>query len=287
MHPEMVLATAQAGRGLGGLLGGMGGAGFDALTFGAPVYLAAAYFFIFWDRRSDDSENKEDGQVGLKLGLFTLVIAALGVVMAGLSNTIDFLLAGAKPSAQIKAALASLIAGGAVIGAVLFMFVPRTNTKDFNKAERFAWGFVAVLTGLMTILALKMFLMALFTGAPWKHGSSAGLAELAVAGGVFYFALSKFGGLSGWTAPAKAPSMPAGFGAQPQPGMPQQPGVPQQQAYPGAPQTAPQQAPQGYPPQQSGGVPPAGGGYPPQGGGLPPPAGGGYPPQGGGGYPPR
>ena len=59
-----------------------------------------------------------------------------------LQSVIDFLLAGAKPSMQIKSALGGLIAGGAVLFLVMGMFLPRTNSKDFPKAERFAYGFI-------------------------------------------------------------------------------------------------------------------------------------------------
>ncbi len=250
-----------------------------AFTVGAAALLAGGYFFIFWDRRSDDSANKEDNQVGLKLTLYMFLVICLGTAAAGIDGLLGYLLSGAKATPVLKASMASVIAGAGLFAGIFFMFVPRTNTKDFPKAERYAVGLVAVLAGIVTIMSFNGLLQALFGGAKWKQVTAFEIAHLVTYGAIMFVSLMRLGTLSGWTAAVKMPAMPAGFAqpGQPQPGQPQaapQQGYPPQQSQPQAPA-------QGYPP-QGGQVPPAGGGYPPQGGGNLPPPGGGYPPQGGG-----
>jgi len=276
MDREMMEMAAKAGGGGGGL-GGM----LDTLMNTGPalalslVFAATAYFFIFWERRKDDSPNKDDGQVGLKVVMYALLILAIGIAAGGLSAILDFLLAGAKNTPQIKGGIAHLLAGGVLFAGIFFAVMPRTNAKEYNKTERAASAFLALAFGIHTFIALDGLLAGLFGGAPWKLVSAGHFANLLVYGPLAFLALARIGGMSGWTAPVRMPQMPPGFppaggGQPPQQGFGQQ-GYPQQGG--------------GYPP-QGGGYPPQGGGYPPQGGGYPPQGGGGYPPQGGGGLPP-
>jgi hypothetical protein len=248
-----------------------GGAGLFIVV--AIAVLVAGYFFLFWERRRDDSPLRGDDQIGLKLGLFTLLIVALSYAAGGLHNVMWYLLSGTKApmgSGLIKSGIASLLAGGIGFAAISFLFLPRTNAKEFDRVERYAVGGVAIASGLLAFDALDGLLGGLFVSADWKSQTSGEFASLVVFGALFFLTLMRFGQLSGWTAPQR-PVMP----------MQQPPGG----GYP------PQQG-GGYPPQQGGGYPPqqGGGGYPPQGGGGYPPqqGGGGYPPQqGGGGYPPQ
>jgi hypothetical protein len=236
------------------------GAGFYIVV--AFAVLIAGYFFLFWERRKDDSPLKGDDQIGLKLGLFTLLIVALSYAAGGLHSVLWYLLSGTKApmgSGLIKAGIASLLAGGIGFAAISFLFLPRTNAKEFDRVERYAVGGVAIASGMMAFGALDGLLGGLFNSADWKAHTSEQFASLVVFGALFFLTLMRFGQLSGWTAP-------------------QRPVMPMQQP-PGG----------GYPPQGGGGYPPqGGGGYQPQGGGYPPQGGGGYPPQGGGGgYPPQ
>jgi hypothetical protein len=247
-------------------------AGMTAITgvIGPAVLLVVAiYFFAVWDQRKADSETKDDGQIGIKVAIMLLVLIGIGIAAAGAQLLLHYLLSGAKAGGtpQIKSAIAFLLVGGLVVAIFLFLFLPRTNSKDYPKVTRMTAGLVAVISGTAAIVALTMFVNLLILGGGGWAGKSQFLAAVVVFGGLGIGALVKLGGLSGWTAPVRpvAPQPSAGYG---QPGMAQpgmQPGMQQQG---------------GYPP-QGGGYPPQGGGYPPQGGGYPP-QGGGYPPQGGG-----
>lgn len=246
-------------------------------SFVAFLVLFAGYFFVFWERRRDDSPLKGDDQVGLKLGLFTLLIVALGYATGGLVSVLWYLLSGTKAgSGLIKSGIASLLAGGIGFAAISFLFLPRTNAKEFDRVERFAVGGVAIASGALALSALNGLLGGLFTSADWKFVTAQDFATLLVYGALFFLTLMRFGQLSGWTVPQR-PVMP----------MQQPPGG----GYPPQGGGGYQQGGGGYPPQGGGGYPPqGGGGYPPQGGGggYPPQGGGGgYPPQGGGGYPPQ
>lgn len=254
----------------------------NPFSWAAIGLVVLGYFFIFWDRRKDESTNRDDGQVGLKLVLYAIGVVSLGLAMGAVGDILGWAIAGGKDaqgfkgSAGIKLGIASLIAGGGGLAAVMFLFLPRTNAREFPQAERFALGTVAGIAGIWAVLDLNMFLQFLFGAAAGWAPKAHALADMAVVGGVAFLTIMRFGAMSGWTAPVKAPAMPI----MPQQGYPQQQGYGQQMQQPvGYPQQG-----GGYPPQGSG-MPP-GGGYPPQGGGVLPPPGGGYPPQGGG-YPPR
>lgn len=243
----------------------------------ALMFLVGAYFFAIWDARRPDADA--DGQIEIKVVLYTLAIAALAVAAGGANTLLHYLFSGAKTGTPaIKSGLAGLVAGGLILAGIALAMLPRTNMLERPKVSRLALGFVGAVAGSVAILSFSLFVNMMINGggAAWAE-KSAPLALFVTYGGLAFVAINKLGALSGWTAPVR-PAMPhAGHGGYPQSG-----GIPQ--GYP------PQQGgmPQGYPPQQQGGMPQQGG-YPPQQGGYPPQGGGGYPPQGGGGggYQPR
>ena len=249
----------QAAQALAG--GGVGG----GLQVAAAAVLVLGYFYIFWDKRKEESANKDDGQVGIKIVLFTIILFSLGMAAGALEGLLGWLLSGAKGGAgPIKEAMGPLVAGGGGVALVLLMLLPRTNNKDYPQAERFAAGAVGLVAIVTAIGSLNGLLDALLTSKGWRAAGAGQTAHLLVSGGLGFFALTRFGGMSGWTAPARpAPMMQPQGGYQPQQGYQPQGQMQGQQGY---------QQPQGYPPQQQG--------YPPQ-GGMPP--GQGYPPGGQGG----
>ncbi len=250
-----------------------------ASSLGSPLaalpalFLFFGYFYATWDQRKPESDSKDDGQVGVKVAILSIILLGIGIAAGGAQTLLHYLLSGAKTGTPaIKAAIASLLAGGLTVAVFAFVFLPRTNARDFPKPTRLACGALAFAGALIAVFSLNTFINGLIMGGgawPIKAGFLASIVVNAVLG---IGALVKLGGLSGWTAPVRpvAPQPSGGYG-QP---MQQQAGYPPQQ-----------QQQQGYPPQQQG-YPPqgGGGGYPPQGSG-----GGGYPPQGGGGggYPPQ
>lgn len=225
--------------------------GFGALfLLGAPAFLAFSYFFLVWDARRSDSPNKDDGQIGLKLALYFFIIIGVSFASGGLSTVLYYALSGAKAGTEtLKAGLAGLIAGVVPIFAVAVIFLPRTNYRQYPKAARMAYGFLAAFGVMLALQSLNGLVTLLIQAQPWAI-TSRELSSLLVFAGVGFFSLFRLGALSSWSAPVR-----------PQP-------------------MAPSHS-QGYP--QGGGYPPQG--YPPQ--GYPQGYGGGYgPPQGGGGYPP-
>ncbi|HWM86513.1 MAG TPA: hypothetical protein VNO33_11760 [Kofleriaceae bacterium] len=229
---------------------------------GAPAFLAFAYFFLIWDARRADSPNKDDGQIGLKLALYFFIIIGISFAASGLAMVLHYALSGAKTGTPaLKQGLAGLIAGVLPIFAVAVVFLPRTNYRQYTKAARMAYGFLAAFGVSISLQSLNQLVSQLILSNPWPVISGA-LASLLVFAGIGFFSLFRLGSLSGWSAPVRpmpiAPSHSQGY-------------PPQGGGYP--PQGYP---PQGYPQGYGGGQ--GGGGYggPPQGGG------GGYPP--GGGY---
>jgi hypothetical protein len=170
---------------------------------------------------------------------------------------LHYALSGAKTGTpMLKRGLAGLIAGVVPIFVVAVVLLPRTNYRQYTKAARMAYGFLAAFGVSIALQSLNTLVDQLIQSADWPS-ISGGLASLIVFAGLGFFALFRLGALSGWSAPVR-----------PQPMAPSHSqGYPQGGGYP----------PQGYPPQ---GYPQGyGGGYGPQQGG------GGYPP--GGGYQPR
>ncbi|HWN70434.1 MAG TPA: hypothetical protein VNM90_22495 [Haliangium sp.] len=259
------------------------------LIAGSFAVLLLGYFYIFWDRRKDGSLNAGDGQVGIKLVLYTLLLVSLGLAVGAIESILGYILAagkdqlGQKGAGPLKMGIASLVAGGVGVAAIMFACLPLTNVREYPQVERFAVGAVALVAGLATVLGLQETLQNFFgrvdSWAPRAHS----LASFLVSAGLAALAMMRFGSLSGWQSPARAGLSGSAASYQPQAGY-QQPQVGYQQ-------------PGGYSPQQPGGYPSPqqGGGYPqagyqqaqPGGTGLPSPQGSGYPPPQGGGYPSR
>jgi len=233
-------------------------------TVGAILFVGAAYFLLTLDRQRANSLSKDDTQAGLKIVLFGIVMAGVIMAAGGAQTLLTYVFAGFKGgSGPIKVAIPPIVIGALAVVIVVKAILPRTNAATQRQPERFLLGALAIQFAVLGMISLNGFLTGLFTDVAW--GANAGnVAGTVVSAAVLFFALGRFGALSGWTAPVAPPPMqhpPQGGGYPPQGG--------------------------GYPP-QGGGYPPQGGGYPPQGGGgYPPQGGGGYPPQGGGGYPPQ
>ncbi len=246
----------------------------------ALLFFVGAYFFAVWDSRRPDAE--EDGQIGLKIVLYTLALGALGVAAGGIETLVLYLVSGTKTGTPaIKSGLAGLVSGAVILAGITLAMLPRTNTQQHPKVFRLALGTVAALAGTVCIVAFAGFVNMMINGGgkAWVE-KAAPFATCITYGGLAFLSLSKLGNLSGWVSQPRPMAPQAGVPQQ-QGYPPQQSGgVPQQQGYPPQQQGYPpqQQQQQGYPPQQQGGYPPqgGGGGYPPQGGGA-----------GGGGYQPR
>jgi hypothetical protein len=262
-----------AGMGLLGLLSeNISGYLPEVYGLGAPIFalffVLFAYYMINLDRARGGSTSKDDTQVGLKLVLFGFMMASVMLVANGIEYFAMYILNGFKGGTGVfKVALPPIIVGAAIVALIRQMLLPRTNAATATEPEKMMYGALALLYGLMALLAMSELVTGLFQDVPWNRNSMS-FSSLIVGGLITGYAILRLGVRSGWVAPPPPPMAPP----QQSSGMPPQGG-----GYP--PQGG------GYPP-QGGGYPPQGGGYPPQGGGYPP-QGGGYPPQGGGGYNPQ
>jgi len=260
---------------------GAGGSALQAMLIIAGfAVLVLGYFYITWDKRRDDSPNKEDGQVGLKLAIYALMLVSLGLFAGALADVLGYVISGAKGgSVVIKSGIASILAGGGGFAAGFLLLLPRTNTVQFGQAERFAVGSAMLAAVLAAVFGAQEALQQLFGVGPagWQPKAYA-IAEAAVAGALAFLATSRFGALSGWVIPVR-PVAPA---VAPQAGYPGQSAGPYGQLPPGADPGYQNAGPGGYPPHGYPQQPNQGGGYPgqaPHGGGYPQSAQGGYPQQ--------
>jgi hypothetical protein len=218
-------------------------------TILVAVFLALGYFAILIDRRRDGSPSQADTQVGIKLVLYALAIVGVLALVAGLESLFAFVLGGFKPIDKLKDAAASLVSGGFIALGVLALALPRTNARAMPQVERFAWGVIALYTGLSTTGALHAVVRGVFMGEPWAN-IAGGLAQLFAFGVVAVLAIARLGRLSSWGVAA-----PPAYG-QPQGGGYGQTGGYGQQGGYGQPQGGGYGQPGGY------GNPPQGGGYP-------------------------
>jgi len=230
-------------------------------AFAAVLFVGGAYFLLTLDRNRANSPSKDDTQAGLKVVLFGVILAGTVMAATGAHELLTYVFSGFKGgSGPIKQAIPPIVVGALTVVLILKAVLPRTNAATMKQAERYFLGALAIQFAVFGLGSLQGFLSGLFLDMPWIMNAS-NVSGTVIGAAVLFFSLSRFGSISGWTAPVAPPPMqhpPQGGGYPPQGG--------------------------GYPP-QGGGYPPQGGGYPPQGGGYPP-QGGGYPPQGGG-YPPQ
>lgn len=235
------------------------------------AFVLGSYFILTLDRQRANSPSKDDTQVGIKLVIWSFIIAGVGMAAGGIEQLLTFALSGFKGGSMgIRIALTPILVGAGLVLIFGLVLLPKTNNATMKQPERYALGAIGLIYGIRAVIDLVQVMNGVIVATSWD-AISGGLSGLVVYGAVGFLAIVMLGSKSGWTGPAPPQRMmqPPG-GAQGQSGgyPPQGGGYPPQGG--------------GYPP-QGGGYPPQGGGYPPQGGGYPP-QGGGYPPQGGGGY---
>ncbi len=181
-------------------------------TYLVAAFIALGYFAVLLDRRRDGSPSAADNQVGIKLVLYGLAIAGVLVVVSGLQHLFTYVLGGFKPTEVLKDAGADLVSGGFVTLGVLALALPRTNARTMPQVERYAWGLIALYTGITAVLALQAVIHNVFMSAPWGQ-IAGGLAQLFAYAVVSVLAIARLGRLSAWGAAAAAPPY-AGGGQQ-------------------------------------------------------------------------
>src|SRR5688572_10253442 len=112
-----------------------GGGTVSAMLVG--VFLVLGYFAVLIDRRRDTSPSRDDTQGGF------------------------------KPIEVLKQAGAALVAGGFVALGVIALALPRTNARAMPQVERYAWGLIALYTGITAVFALHLVVEGVFMSQPW------------------------------------------------------------------------------------------------------------------------
>ena len=120
------------------------------------LFIIIAYLYITLDRQRATSPSKDDTQVGIKLTLFALILAGLGLAAGGLTQLLAFALGGFKGgSGGVKEALPPILVGAGVVAAVALALLPRTNNGTYRQVERFALGALAVSFAIPAIFGLN------------------------------------------------------------------------------------------------------------------------------------
>jgi hypothetical protein len=194
------------------MLSGLGGAG-AVSTMLVAAFLSLGYFAILLDRRREGSPSAADNQVGIKLVLYALAITGVLIVVGGLESLFAYVLGGFKPIDKLKDAGASLVSGGFIALGVLALALPRTNARSMPQVERFAWGVIALYTGIFAVYSLHQVVRGVFMGEPWAN-IAGGLAQLFAYGVVAVLAVARLGRLSAWGAAPAYGGQPQGYGPQ-------------------------------------------------------------------------
>jgi hypothetical protein len=178
--------------------------GGSAATTLVAAFLALGYFAVLIDRRREGSPSAQDNQVGIKLVLYGLAITGVLVVVTGLQHLFDFVLGGFKPTETLKLAGADLVSGGFVALGVLALALPRTNARQMPQVERYAWGLIALYTGIISVFALQTVVKNVFMSVKWAE-IAGGLAQLFAHAMVAVLAIARLGRLSSWGATSAPP----------------------------------------------------------------------------------
>jgi hypothetical protein len=120
MNPREVLMNPER------MLGGLAGEGPGVLAAAVAIaFVGLGYFAVLIDRRREDSPSKDDTQVGIKLVLYGLVLAGIGIAATGAELLLTFVLGGFEGGgAAIKISLPPILVGAATVFVVMQMLLP-------------------------------------------------------------------------------------------------------------------------------------------------------------------
>ncbi len=224
------------------------------------AFIAFGYLVVTLDRRREESRSRDDDQVGFKLGLWAILIAAVLTAGEAFGDLLAFALGGFD--GHWEDPTGHLLASAAATVVVAKVFLPKTNNADKPQIERFGLGTIMALAGIRGLIGLDQTLVDTFDADGWTTISK-GLSTTLAAVGLALLIGWRYGALSG--ARIKAPPKILAAGATPEPPPPAvMPGVPQatvagapyQQQQAGYGQPAPQgygqQPPQAYAQTQQG-----------------------------------
>ncbi len=182
------------------------------LLVGGLLILSIGGVHTIWQqhRHAHEHGHRGDPQLGLKLVLFFSLLIAVGIVAGACERVLGYLLAGAKAAKgqpgwwPIKQGIAEFAAGSVGIAAILFLFLPRSNHREFPQLERYTYGAVALIATSSSIIELRHVLTGFFGALPGWPAKAHALASLLVTAALGYWALLRFGRMSGWQMPRRA-----------------------------------------------------------------------------------
>jgi hypothetical protein len=182
---------------MGMMVGAMESVG--ALVF-APFFVFLGYWFVcFWDRR-EDRPSKGDTQLGSKLVLWSLILAAATMMVLGGLGLLSYILGGFKGgSGPVKSALATIVSAAAIGAPLALIGLPRTNNAAYPQIERFATGLFGFGNALGAAVALTALINSVFFAKGWRADIAPSLSALLVLGVAAAAALWRHGKLSGWS----------------------------------------------------------------------------------------
>ena len=162
----------------------------------AVGFVVLAYFFIALERGRG---GHDDAQAGLKLVLWSIVLAGVQHAAAGATELLGYVLGGFKGGAgPIREALPPMLVGGGAAFAIIKFLLPRTNSATAKRPERLALGALGTIHGAIALVGVSGFVSGIFKSAAWSQTSSA-MAAAIVSLAVAYVAVTRLGAQSGWS----------------------------------------------------------------------------------------
>lgn len=134
-----------------------------------PLLPFVAYVFL---RLREGREGPRDPHLGIKCVLHMFTTVSLLVTLMGTTLFVSYFLEPDEPAAtargadesspELRTGMAMILSGGIFLGLHLAVVTVMTNDHHLPAVRRLFRGSLAVLTGLVTLTALVMFMVALF-----------------------------------------------------------------------------------------------------------------------------
>ncbi|GEM_PF-4255409 len=155
------------------------------------------YVLLVWDATRPYSYSASDGQIGLKVVLYTFLLLGILVAAEGLNGVFHFFVT-LNDASRLKSGIAGAATGGGTLLLLGLFVLPRTNWKVFPKSTRAALGAAALTSGFTVIAAIHDTLVRVLTSAPWEQ-TSGSMTRVVAFGPITFVSFVLLGKLSQWS----------------------------------------------------------------------------------------
>ena len=160
------------------------GSAADLASALGPSLAALIYIRLVWHKHADPAAAGDD-QLGVKTVCATLILTGVFMAAMGLQQLLGEILTWGQVKLAFQTALPRILVGGAVLGFITQVYLPRTNHEAYPKAMRLTAGVIAVVGSSALVVGLAQTLNGLFVleWDPIAEGLVASIVAAILAGG--------------------------------------------------------------------------------------------------------